>query len=212
MLPKEIEEIFKEYSEDDYNLYITCVDYSTEKFTVSFSLDVDNINDKGVINQKWTITAFGHRKNRLSFDFEPTIEVKAEHPLLWEYNDRQCQLYFNGQCKDVPKLFYDLYTIHKANFKHLKCFDISFGEGIAYFKPFHFSNGLLSEGSKTLMLKYGECLKQNGMDYTILAERPATYWDGENHVPEKGDLKILFFGKGFIIAKDFAFVLHENSR
>jgi hypothetical protein len=213
VLPKELEEIFEEYSEDDYNLCITRVDYSTENFTVDFLLAVDNVDDKGAINQSWTITASGHRKNKLSFDYEPSIEIKSEHPLLWEYNDTQCQLYFNGQCKDVPKLFYDLYTVHKANFDRFKCFNISFGEGTPYFKPFHYSNGLLTEGSKNLMLEYAECLKHNGLDFSILGERPASYWDGEKYVPETGDLKVLFFGKGFIIAKDFAFVRQEkNSR
>lgn len=52
------------------------------------------------------------------------------------------------------------------------------GEGIEYFKRFHYSNGLLTEGSKTLMLKYGECLKRNEREYTNLMERPTSYWDG----------------------------------
>jgi hypothetical protein len=209
VVPKELKDIFEEYSEDDYNLCITRVDYSTEKFIVDFLLAVENINDKGPITQNWTITATGHRKNKLSFDYEPSIEIKDEHPLLWEYNDIQCQLYFNGQCKDIPKLFYELYTIHKQNFANLKCFNVSFGEGTTDFRPFQYSNGLLTEGSKKLMLKYGECLKQNGLNYTILSERPASFWNGENHVPEDGDLRVMFFGKGFIIAKQFAFVRQD---
>jgi hypothetical protein len=213
VLPKELEKIFEEFSEDDYILYITRVDYSTESFNVAFLLETEDIDDKGPIKQKWTITATGLRKNKLSFDFEPFIAIKDEHPLLWEYNDIQCQLYFNGHCKDIPKLFYELYAIHKETFDDFKCFNISFGEGITYFKPFEYSNGLLTEGSKKLMLKYGECLEQNGLEYTILSERPASFWNGENHVPEDGDLKVMFFGKGFIIAKHFSFVQQEkNSR
>ena len=213
MVPKELEDIFEEYSEDDYNLCITRVDYSTEKFVVDFLLEVEDINDKGPITQNWTVTATEHRKNKLSFDYEPSIKLQDEHPLLWEYNDIQCQLYFNGQCKDIPKLFYELYAIHKETFDNFKCFDISFGEGISNFKPFHYSNGLLTRGSKKLMLKYGECLNQNGLEYTILGERRASSWNGENYVPEDGNLKIMFLGKGFIIAKAFVFERQEkNSR
>ncbi len=213
MLPIELDDIFQEYSEDDFNLCITKVDYSSDDFIIDFLLDVQDINDKGKIIQEWTITAVGHRKNNISFDFEPSIEIRDDHPLLWEFYDTQCQLYCSGQCNDVPKLFYDLHKVHKQVFGDYKCFNISFGEDTNYFKPFQFGNGLLTEGSKMLMLKYADCLKQNGLDYTIIGERPAKHWNGTEFIIESDRLKVLFFGKGYIIAKDFSFELHEkNSR
>ena len=213
MLPKDLDDIFQEYSEDDFNLCITKVDYSTDNFIIDFLLDVQNINDKGSIIQEWTITAVGHRKNNLSFDFEANIEIKNYHPLLWEFHDTQCELYYSGQCKDVSKLFYDLYIIHKQVFGDYKCFDISFGERINYFKPFQFDSGLLTKGSKKLILKYANCLKQNGLDFTIIGERPAKFWNGTEFIIESEDLKVLFFGKGYVIAKDFSFMRNErNSR
>jgi hypothetical protein len=213
VLPKELDDIFKEYSEDDFSLCITKLDYSTDNFIINFLLDVQNINDKGNIIQEWTITAAGHRKNNLSFDFEDFIEIKDDHSLLWEFYDTQCQLYYSGQCMDVTKLFYDLYKAHKETFGNYKCFNISFGEDTNYIKPFQFGNGLLTEGSKKLMLKYSDCLKQNGLDFSIIGERPAKYWNGTEFITESDGLKVLFFGKGYIIAKDFSFELHEkNSR
>ena len=213
MLPKELDDILQEYSEDDFNLCITKLDYSTGDFIIEFLLDVQDINEKGKIIQEWTITALGHRKNNLSFDFEDFIEIYDDHPLLWEFYDTQCQLYYSGQCKDAPKLFYDLYKVHKETFRDYKSFNISFGEETKYFKPFQFSNGLLTEGSKKLMLKYADSLIQNGLDFTIIGERPAKYWNGTEFIIESDRLKVLLFGKGYIIAKDFSFVLHEqNSR
>ena len=213
MLPKELDNIFQEYSEDDFNLCITKVDYSTDNFIIDFLLDIQDINDKGAIIQEWTITATGHRKNNLSFDFEPLIEIKGDHPLLWEFCDTQCELYYSGQCKDFPKLFYDLYKTHKLIFGSYKCFDISFGEETNYYKPFQSTSGLLAKGSKQLMLQYSGCLKQNGLDFTLIGERPAKYWNGTDFIIESHNLKVLFFGKGYIIAKDFSFVRHEkNSR
>ena len=213
MLPKELDDIFQEYSEDDFNLYITKIEYSTDNFNIDFLLDIQNINDKGKIIQEWTISAVGHRKNNLSFDFEEFIKVMEDHPLLWEFYDTQCELYYSGQCNDVPKLFYDLYKVHKQVFGDYKCFNISFGEGTNYFKPFQFANGLLTEGSKKLMLKYADCLKQNGLDFTIIGERPAKYWNGSEFILESDKLNVLFFGKGYVIAKDFSFVRKEkNSR
>ena len=213
MLPKELDVIFEEYTEDDYNLYVTKADYSGDIFLIDFALDVQDINDKGEINQKWTIEAAGHRKNHVSFDFADLVEIKDDHPLLWEFTDTQCQLYFTGQCKDPAKLFYELYATHKNLFGKHKCFNISFGEETPYFKPFQYSNGLLTQGSKKLMEKYADCLKLNGLDFSIIGERPAKFWDGEQYVEEDGNLKVLFLGDTYVIAKDFSFVQHdENSR
>ena len=205
MLPKELVDIFQEYTKDDFNLFITKLDYSTDNFIIDFSLDIQNINDKEAIIQEWTITANGHRKNILSFDFEEFIELKDGHPLLWEFNDLQCELYYSGQCMDAPKLFYDLYKTHKQVFGDSRCFNISFDESANYFKAFQFENGLLTKGSKKLMLKYADCLKQNGLDFTIINEEPTKYWNGKEFISEKDNLKILFFGKSYIIAEDFSF-------
>lgn len=213
MLPKELDEIFEEYTEDDYSLYVTKADYSGEVFLIDFALDVQDINDKGEINHKWTIEAAGYRKNHVSFGFADFVEIKDDHPLLWEFTDTQCQLYFTGQCKDPAKLFYDLYATHKKLFGKHQCFNISFGEETPYFKPFPYSNGLLTQGSKKLMEKYADCLKLNGLDFSIIGERPAKVWDGEQYIEEDGNLRVLFLGDTYVIAKDFTFVLQdENSR
>jgi len=213
VLPKELDDIFEEYTEDDYNLYVTKADCSGDNFLIDFVLDVQDINEKGTITQKWTVQASEHRKNHVSFDFAPFVEIKDEHPLLWEFTDIQCQLYFTGQCTDPAKLFYDLYLTHKRIFGRYQCFDISFTEETSYFKPFQYSNGLLTQGSKKLMELYAECLKQNGLDFSIIGERPAKFWDGEQYILESQDLKVLFLGDTYIIGKNFSFVRQdENSR
>ena len=209
MLPKELDDIFEEYTEDDYNLYVTKADYSGDIFLIDFGLDVQNINDKSEFKQKWTLQASGHRKNHISFDFAPFIEIKEDHPLLWEFTDIQCQLYFTGQCKDPAKLFYDLYLTHKRTFGRYQSFNISFGEETTYFKQFQYSNGLLTQGSKKLMETYADCLKQNGLGFSIIGERPAKYWDGEQFILEDTDLKILFIGDTYVIAKRFDFVRQD---
>ena len=213
MLPKELDEIFEEYTEDDFNLYITKIDYSTDNFIFDFRLEVQDINDKGEINQTWSVVASGHRKNKMSFDFEPFIKIETAHPLLWEFHDTQCELYYSGQCKDVPKLFYDLYNIHIAIFGNSKDLNIYLGDKNRDVLKFDYTNGLLAEGSKTLLLQYASCLKQNGLDYSLIGERPAKYWNGQEFIIESNNLKVLFFGKSYVIAKDFAFVQQDkNSR
>jgi len=92
------------------------------------------------------------------------------------------------------KTFYTLYLTYKKLFGSHHCFNISFGEETTYSKHFQYSNGLLTQGSKKLMEKYGDCLKQNGLDYTIIGERPAKYWDRDQFILENQDMKILFLG------------------
>jgi hypothetical protein len=205
VLPKELDKIFNEFDEDDFELYITKADFSGDNFIIDFVLDVQDINDRGEISQNWSIEAIGHRKNQISFDFAENIEIKDDHPLLWDFTDLQCQLYFSGRCKEPTKLFYDLYSAHKSLFGQHKCFNISFGEETAYFKPFQYTNGLLTKGSKNLMQKYAECLKKNGLDFNIIGESPAKYWDGKQFIEEAKNLKLLVFGDTYIIAKDFSF-------
>ncbi len=70
----------------------------------------------------------------------------------------------------------------------------------------------LTKGSKKLIVKYADCLKQNGLDYTIIGERPAKFWNGTEFIIESEDLKVLFFGKGYVIAKDFSFMKREKQQ
>lgn len=209
MLPKELDDIFEEHTPDDYSLYVTKADDSGDNLLIGFVLDIQGINDKDTITQIWTIDVIGHRKNHLSFDFAPFIEIRDDHPLLWEFTDTQCELYFTGQCKDIAKLFYDLYWTHKNLFGNFQCFNIPHLKETSYFKPLQYSNGLLTKGSKKLMEMYASCLQQNGLDFTLFGERPANYWDGQQYVTEQQDLKILFMGNTYIIAKNFSFVRQE---
>src|SRR5690606_40473989 len=77
-------------------------------------------------------------------------------------------------------LFFDLYATHKKLFGKHQFFNIFFGEETPNFKSFQYSNGLLTQGSKKLMEKYAYCLKQNGLDFTIIGERPRS----EEHTSE----------------------------
>lgn len=210
MLPKELNDILEEYAEDEYNLYVTKVDYSGDNLFIDFVLQVQNINHKGASIQRWTIEASGEKKNHISFSSANFIEIIDDHPLLWEFADTQCELYFIGECKDPAKLFYDLYATHKRTFRTYQCFNIFFGEGTNYFKPFQYSNGLLTKGSKKLMELYADCLKRNGLGFSIIGERPAKYWNGEQFISEDTSLKVLFLGDTYIIAKEFSFVRNDQ--
>ena len=210
MLPEELQNIFNEFDEDYFSLYVTRASDSTDKFIIDFILTVQDINERGGMSQKWTIEATGHIRNSLSFDFAPFMEIKSDHPLLWEYTDIQCQLYFTGKCEDLPRLFYDLYVTHKKLFGRYECFNIDIWEEKSHFKRFMYTNGLLTQGPKKLMDMYGHCLEQNGLGFTIIGKRPGEYWDGKESASQDAGLKILLLGESYIIAKDFTFLKQED--
>lgn len=213
VLPKDLDNIFEEYTEDDYKLFVTRADYAADKFNLDFVLEVQDINDEGAVIQKWTIEAIGHRKNQVSFGYCEFLKILEDDPLLWEFTDVQSELYFNGQVEDAVRLFFDLYVMHKKLFEGYQSFDIHFGENTPYFKQFQYSNGLLTKGSKRLMEHYANCLEQNGLSYSIVGDWRPTYWDGEKHISEPQDLKVLLLGDTYIIAESFSFVRQdENSR
>ena len=213
MLPKDLDNIFEEYTEDDYKLFVTRADYAADKFNLDFVLEIQDINDEGAVFQKWAVEAIGHRKNRVSFGYCDFLKILEDDPLLWEFTDVQSELYFNGQVNDPVRLFFDLYVLHKKLFEAYQSFNIHYGEDTPYFKQFQYSNGLLTKGPKRLMEHYANCLKQNGLGYSIVGDWRPTYWDGEKHIPEPQDLKVLLLGDTYIIAESFSFVRQdENSR
>jgi len=206
VLPKDLEDIFKEYPEDYIDFYIVKADYSGDDLVIEFILKLRSIQGEDPISQKWTIIASSPRKDKVSFNAAPFIEIKNDHPLLWEFRDTQCKLYFTGQCQNIEKLFYDLYLAHNDIFgKHQCSFDISLFKASNNFKPFQYSNGLLARGPKKLMEKYAACLKKNGLNFSFLDETPPGHWYGQQFIPEK-ELKILLMGDTYLIAEDFVFV------
>jgi hypothetical protein len=62
------------------------------------------------------------------------------------------------------------------------------------------------------MEQYAECLKKNGLTFSIIGERPAQYWENGQFFEENTNLKVLFIGNTYIIAKDFNFVLQDYNK
>lgn len=203
MIPKELQDILDEFDEEDISLWITKAELLTGDFLLDISVKVHNFEVTRL--QSWTILARTYKKSHISFDYASSISITEDHPLLWHFTDTQCELYFAGQCKDVPKLFYDLYHVHQEALDFYECFSMKRVEGWPYNKPMQYSSGFLTQGPKKLLEMYGECLKHNEMDYSLIGERPQTYFDGQQYLPEPKDLKILFLGSNYVIAREYLF-------
>ena len=85
MLPKELEDVFEQHTEDDYSLLVTGADYSSGDFELRFDLNIQDIDDKGAVRQEWVIEATGYRQSHVAFGFAGFIEIISDHSLLWEF-------------------------------------------------------------------------------------------------------------------------------
>jgi hypothetical protein len=207
-LPKELSKIFEQYDYEDFNLGITNVALNSGIFTAKFEIQSAGVGDLEPLDSKWVLTATGYRDSRITFDYASNILISNEHPLLWKYIDTQCELYFNGQCQDIGNFFADIYDIHYELYESYTPFE-SFLNTRHLYPLMQAHNGLLARGPKKLLLKYAERLKVRGVDFSIIAERGATYWDGKSFIPESKDLKVLFLSETgtYIVAEDFRFQL-----
>ena len=203
MFPEELDALQDPYSSDDISFQIINADHSANDLIIKVKIYIQDGREDDAI-QLWTISATRYLKSKLVFEDFHSINLEYDHPLLWEFTDTQCQLYYSGQCNDQPKLFYDLYKVHYRNFQNYKPFDISFGDTFPAVKPFVFSNGLLTQGSRNLMLQYGTCLQENGIPFNLLAER-APQVEGGNERVEQPDFQVLLLGESYIVAQNFSF-------
>jgi hypothetical protein len=208
VIPEELQKIFDTCDEDDYSMYVTGVENDKGNFKFSLTMNFHAVYDEEErFVQNWLVEAINYRHAKILFEATDSLYITEDHPLLWEFTDLQCQLYFEGACKDPRALFYDLYIMHRRLFEENKNFDINFNEEASYFQPFQFTGGLLCKGSKKLMLEYAKCLERNGMGYSIIGERMPVYFDGKEYVEEATDLKVLLLGQSYVVARAFLFSL-----
>ena len=134
------------------------------------------------------------------------MEISHTHPVLWEFSDKQSEIYFKGHCDDVDKLFSNLYKLHTSLFGNLLPIENTLNNMYDFNKLIEAENGLLAKGPQKLMNLYGNILEQHNLTYSRIGDKVPTYWDGEKHVTETGNAKVLFIDDSYVIADDFQFI------
>lgn len=152
---------------------------------------------------EWTIRAVDHRDNRITLGQAGGFLLKNDRPLLWRFSDFQCELYFNGKCKNPVNLIADLFRLETDLFRGYQSFGASLNGEI--FKLLDAGHGLLAKGPKKLLEKYAQHLEEYSIDHSVINDRLPVYWDGKAYIPETRGYKIMLFGpeSSYIIAKDF---------
>ena len=196
MIPKELNKIFETFYEDELNISITKIEFSENILTISFTLTSITTEEIDVEDRRWVMQTVGHRKNRISLVESSEIWIAEDHPLLWEHRDVHCELYFNGQGPNPEKLYLEFYKLHFELFKNYIPVETYLNATHAH-NLLMANNGLLARGPQSLILRYSECLKSNGVDFSILDGRPK---------PENNLVILLMRDTdNYIIAEDFLF-------
>lgn len=204
MLPKELSDILEDYDPDDFDIVITKVDRDISNSKFDLQLFVQS-NTEENHDRIWTISTKQYRKSKISFEYASTLEISQDHPILWQFSDKQSEIYFNGNCKDIDRLYLNLSNVHKGIFQDLLPFDESLNDTTDFYKLMNASNGLLARGPQKLLKQYEEILEQHSLKCSIIGDRVPTYWDGDKHVTESGNAKVLFVDNSYIIADEFEF-------
>jgi hypothetical protein len=200
LLPEEIKYLLDNYEAEDSSLTITKADYSDNTPNLSLTL-----HQPGTAPQLWTLEVIGHRDSQLSFSniiYDTTIMLTDDHPLLWQYADEQCELYFNGSSKDTAQIItelkqidFDLFGTHQKSGGQLNTL-------------LQTSNGSLGKGSKKLLTKYAVCLNKYNIQTSIIGGHTPTYSDGKNQYSGE-TLKLFFIRGSYIVGQDFIFNKHD---
>ena len=201
MLPIEIQRIFEEYDDSDYWMVLRSAAWG-EKLVIEFSIEVQNINDKGEIKQDWTVEAFNPVQCDFTFDWTTSLKISTSEALLWEFIDPKCELYVSGKMSNPEKLFFELNKVHKKLFGNMEVFEMPSFESGFLFVDKGISSGLLTAGPRRLLEQYAICVDRAGLSVNII-EIPQPFGDDRPSISE--GLKALILGKSFVIASDFIF-------
>ncbi|MEX6690183.1 hypothetical protein QTN47_21920 [Danxiaibacter flavus] len=206
MLPEKLQDILTNHDPEDIAISFLRVDYENEN--PSFRIQVSGLgyNDEKNYFFEWKINTVQYRSSKIYLDTASSIEISNDNPLLWYYSDKQCSMYFKGDCSDSDKLFLDLYRIHNSIFNGQLNFEDSLNQPYNFYNLIQSKNGLLAKGPRKLLEEYATILKRHNIGYTIIGDRIPQYWDGQNHKEEIGTAKILFIDNSYIIADEFNFV------
>lgn len=190
----------KEYDPEEIKLSIDKAEFRPDSSFIDITVQtqVDKLRE-----EKWRIHLIGHLSGHLSTNTSYYIDQKKDHPLLWDYNDLQASLYFNGEPDDFHKFYWDLYNVHKSIYGSYFTVDKYLNDGILLNKLMMSRNGLLAKGPKNLLIKFAECLEKHGVQSSIINGVAAVYWNGNEMVPASQNLSVLFIGESYIISNDF---------
>lgn len=199
-----IEEIARNLDQFDPEEILISIDRADFKAAVPYvDINIQTTSIDDVVEQKWRIYLIGYLAGRLESGESYFMYFKNDHPLLWDYNDLQASLYFNGLPGDFYKLYWDLYNVHESLYGSYYDMDKYLNTEIKLHELMRSNYGLLANGPKRLLIEYAKCLEKESVKSSIINEREPTFWNGERIVSGLRNPSVLLFGGSYIITDEF---------
>lgn len=196
MLPESLDKILTAIDYLEFDIDILTLDVSIDPLKMDCL--IRNTEDSEG-QTKVSMTAFGWQDFHIDDEScrSSHIHLEDNHPLLWKFNDTQCELYISGgKPEQIEKVVFDLLQIHYSIFGKFRVFDFQL------LNILNSGYGLLKKDSKKLLTEFTTSLEKNGVRATIIGERGAS--------EQSQLLKILFIGHSYIIADKFEFEVADK--
>lgn len=208
MIPELLEAVIEKYDSDEIRIYIDRTDFTQIDGIVEFTLIVDEFEEQ--VKQEWKVRIKNPIVSVVSNEIQNRLQIFDHHPLLLEYKDQECSLYFSGKCSNPELLFVDLYQSHFdqcANYIH---FSKYINNPTDFMSVLKVGYGLLAEGPKSLMQLYATQLQKHNVSYNLIGSRQPKYWDGNEYQKISPEVRLLFLGKAYFIGDQFDFEERTN--
>lgn len=200
-LIEEIVSNLNNYDPEEITISIDRTDFKAAPPYVDITLQISSIDE--VDDQKWRLHLIGYLACHISDAASFGMNFKKDHPLLWDYNDLQASLYFNGISKDFYKLYWDLNHTYTSLYGSYSGVEKYLNTERKFEELMKSKYGLLATGPKRLLVDFAECLERQGIKSSIINEHKPTFWNGERTVSELKNASLLLIGESYIISDEF---------
>lgn len=203
MLLEEYVSQIDNYPPERLDIQIKNLEFQAADAILEFSVCLDIGDCLSTTYYKLSIT--GYEKSNIKSSRFSSIALSSTHALLWEYNDLQTSLYFNGMPDTPYKLFWELNKVHESVLGSYLPFNAYLNREFTGQNLLNAKYGLFASGPKKLLSLYAVCLEQEGVNYSMINEnKPWLYSAKEGRfVREFQYPKVLFLDGSFIIAMNF---------
>ncbi|HNP77527.1 MAG: hypothetical protein U0289_06145 [Cyclobacteriaceae bacterium] len=201
MISKELNDILSATDFESGGIQITGADWGLEDARIQFAI---NTGVEGE-SQRWEIQIKGVREDLIKSDVADKLELFDEHPLLWTYTQRQCNLYFGSPTERPDELFVNIYNIHRKLTRNRTPFDRYINKALYEIDLCKSASGLFARGPIKIMEAYQQELARHQMRPTMVGEYNPKRWLNGYQVDETEIVKVLVIGDLYIIGEAFDF-------
>lgn len=203
-LNTELSDLFSSIEfEENGGIHITGADWYADDLKLEFAINTGVANE----HQLWEAQISGVRDELIKSDWVDELVLTDEHPLLWQFNNVQTDLYFSKSTQKPFELLNSILETHLATTKgwyDLQKF-INSNSYLSLIELCKSSNALFAKGPKKILELYAKILDEHQMKPNLFGDRSPKRWTGEQWIEETEPLNVLLIGKSYVIAEQFDF-------